>query len=90
MAVLGLHCCVVFSLVAASEGYPLGAVPRLLSAVPSLVGEHQALGCMGFSRCGSLAREHRLSNRSTQTYLLHSMWDLPGSGIKPGRRILHH
>ena len=90
MAVLGLHCCVVFSLVAVSEGYALGAVHRLLTAVASLVGQYQALGCLGFSSCGSLALGHRRSNRSTQMYLLHSMWDLPGSAIKSGRQIRHH
>ena len=40
LAVLGLHCCVGFSLVAASGGYSLVVVRRLLVAVASLVVEH--------------------------------------------------
>ena len=40
LAVLGLFCCVGFSLVAASGGYSLVAVLRLLIAVASLVAEH--------------------------------------------------
>ena len=35
LAVLGLHCCVGFSLVAASEGYWLVAVLGLLTAAAS-------------------------------------------------------
>ena len=41
LAVLGLRCCVGFSLVAASGGYPPAAVHRLLTAVASLVAEHR-------------------------------------------------
>ena len=40
LAVLGLFCCVGFSLVAASGGYSPVAVLRLLIAVASLVAEH--------------------------------------------------
>ena len=39
LAVLGLHCCVGFSLVAASGGYSLNAVRGLLIAEASLVME---------------------------------------------------
>jgi len=35
------------------------------------------------SSCGSQALEHRLNSCGTQAYLLLSMWDLPGPGIKP-------
>ena len=38
--VLGLHCCVGFSLAAESEGCSLAAVRRLLTVVASLV-EHR-------------------------------------------------
>ena len=41
LAVLGLRCCVGFSLVVASKGYCLGAVLGLLAAVASLVAEHR-------------------------------------------------
>ena len=37
---LGLHCCVGFSLVVASGGYSPAAVRGLLVAVASLVSEH--------------------------------------------------
>ena len=40
MAVLSAHCCMGFSLVAASGGYSLVAVHRLLTAVASLVAKH--------------------------------------------------
>ena len=40
LAMLGLHCCTDFSLVAASRGYSLGVVSRLLIALASLVKEH--------------------------------------------------
>ena len=41
MTLLGLRCCVGFSLVVASKGYCLGAVLGLLAAVASLVAEHR-------------------------------------------------
>ena len=41
----------------------------------------QASHCDGFS-CEARAPEHRLTSRGTQVWLLHSMWGLPGSGIK--------
>ena len=57
---LGLCCCMGFSLVAESGGYLLAAVPRLLTAGPSLVAEHGLLGtrasvaaARGLSSCGS-------------------------------------
>ena len=37
----------------------------------------------GLSSCGLWALECRLSSCDTRAQLLHSMWDLPGSGIKP-------
>ena len=40
LAVLGLHCCVGFSLVAESRGYSLVVVLAILIAVTSLVAEH--------------------------------------------------
>ena len=41
LAVLGLHCCVGFSLFAESGSYSLVAVCRLLIVVASLVAEHR-------------------------------------------------
>ena len=65
----------------------LVAVLRLLIAVASL----QALGCEGFSSCGSWAPEHRLNSCDAAASLLCGMWDLAGSGTEPiGRQILYH
>ena len=68
LAVLGLHCCLGFSLVSVSRGSPVVAMCRLLIAVDSLVAEH---GSQGFRaavvaahvlcRCGFQALEHKLS-----------------------------
>jgi len=63
-AVLGLHCCMGFSLVAASRGYLLIAGWGVLIAVASLVAGH---GLQGFSSCGSWTLEHRLSSCGTRT-----------------------
>ena len=44
LAVLSLHCCSGFSPVVVSRAYSLVAVPRLLTAVASLVAEHRLSG----------------------------------------------
>ena len=44
MAMLGLHCCLEFSIVAASRGYSLVAAHGLLIATVSLVAEHGLQG----------------------------------------------
>ena len=41
-----------------------------------------ALG-RGLGSCGSSALEHRLIICDTAAELLHSLWDLPGSGMEP-------
>ena len=63
LAVLGLPCCAGFSLVVASRAYSLVAVYRFLTAEATGTW---ALGCKGFSSCGSWALEHRLNSCSTQ------------------------
>ena len=62
----------------------------LLIVVASLVAQHGLQGkqtsvivARGLSSGGSWALEHRLSSCGTQAQLFHSMWGLPGSGIKP-------
>ena len=72
MAVLGLHCCMAFSLVAGSGGCSLGVVCRLLIAVASCRGA-QVLGSRasvvvmpGLSSCGSQALEHGLRRRGVR------------------------
>ena len=89
MAVLSVHCCTGFSLVAAGRGSSLGAVCGLLVAVASLV-EHGLQGlwapvlvAQGLCSCGSGALEHRLSNCGAWASLFCSMWDLPRPGVEP-------
>ena len=65
MAVLGLCCCVVLSLVVAGTGCSPVAVHGLLMAVASLLAEHRSLGRTGFSGCGSQTLEHRLNRCGT-------------------------
>lgn len=93
-SLLGLLCWVGFSLVAANRGYTLDAVHRLFTEVASLVAEHGALGrvasvvtARGLSSCGSPALTHRVNSCDARTWLLHNIWDLPRSGIKPS--LLH-
>ena len=80
MAMLGLHCCADFSLV---------AVYRLLTAVASPVAV-QSLGRTVFSSYNMWAQQpefagskHRLHTCGTRASLLHGTEDLPRSGIKP-------
>ena len=64
---LGLHCCMGFSLVSVNRGYSLVAVLGLLTAVASPATEHGLLGVQaGFSNCGSWALEHRRNSCGTQ------------------------
>ena len=58
LAVLGLCCCM---------GFSLDAVHGLLAAAASLVVEHWALGQAGFRSCGSPALERRLNSGGVQT-----------------------
>ena len=74
MAVLGLHCCVGFSLFVESRGCSLGAVRGLLIAGASLVSE---AGSVGFGNRGSWVQklhvrplEHRLNSCGAQAYFL--------------------
>ena len=68
LAVLGLCCCAVFSLVATSRG-----ASRCRAQAP---------GCAGFSSCASWTLEHRLSSCGTRAWLLCGLWDRPTSEIK--------
>ena len=80
LAVLGLHCCVGFSLAPESAGYsplcmdfPLWWLLLLWSA---------GSRCVGFSY-GSQALEHGLSSCGTWASMFCRMWDLPQPGIEP-------
>ena len=95
LAVLGLCCCVGFSLVVESGGYsPVGA-PGLPIAAASLVVERGLWGSQasvvaacGLTSCGSRTLEHRLNCCGARVYLLHDTWDLPRSGIEPVSPVL--
>ena len=65
LAVLGVHCCAGFSLVAESGGYTLVALRGFLIAVASLVVEHHSRS-RGLSGGGSWALEHRLGSCGAQ------------------------
>ena len=72
LALLALHCCSGFSLVAESGVYSPFVMQGLLTVVTSLVG-HEFQGTQasvaaahGLSSCGSPALEHRLSGCGTQ------------------------
>ena len=74
LAVLGLHCCVGFSLVAASGGYSscdagvfLLRWPFSLWSVGSRVRGLQELVACGLGSCDSWALEHRLSSCGPRT-----------------------
>ena len=60
LAVLGLRCCVGFSLVAVSEGCSPGAGMASHCSDVSLLSTGSR--ARGFSSCGSRAGEHRLSS----------------------------
>ena len=67
LAVLGLHCCVGFSLVVVSRGYSLVEVHWLLITTAPLAVEHglqgaSVVGAHGLSSCGSQALEHRINS----------------------------
>lgn len=72
MAVLGLGCCVGFSLVADSRDHSLAAIHKFLIVVVPLVVEHglsmwASVGVdHGLSNCGSWALEHRLHSCGAQ------------------------
>ena len=58
---LGLRCRTGFPLAAASAGYSLAVVCRLLIAMPSFVEEH-GFQARGLSSCSSQTPEHSLSS----------------------------
>ena len=63
---LGLRCCLGFSLVAVSGAYSVVSVSRLLIAVASSVEEHD-LEHAGFSSWGTQVPERRLNSCGAQT-----------------------
>ena len=80
------------SLVADSRGYSLVACTGLsLWRLPLLQGTgFRAQRLQQFCRVSSVVAvpRLRLHDCGTQVYLLHSVWDFPGSGIKPASLAL--
>ena len=77
LALLGLHC---FAWAFSSCGEPglfFVVVCGLLIVVASLVLEHRLQG-----EQASAVVAHSLGSCGTRAQLLHSMWNLPGSGIE--------
>ena len=77
-----------FPLIAVSGSYSLVALHGLLTAVSSLVTEHELYGmwasagaARGLRGCRLEALEHRLSSCGARASLFCGMWDLP----RPGR-----
>ena len=64
LAMLGLCCCVDFSLVLASRGYSLVGVCGFFTVVASCGA--WALGCVDFRNSGSQALEHRFHSGGAQ------------------------
>ena len=60
----------------------LGVLIAVASLVVELRLQRARAAARGLSRCGSWALQHRLSSCGSWAQLLHSMWDLPGSGIE--------
>ena len=93
LALLGLCCCLGFSIVVTGRGYSLVAVCRFLTLSLSFFFggrggglsccKKWAVGCVGFTACGFWTLEHWFNSCGIQALLLDGMWDLPGSGIKP-------
>ena len=87
LAVLGLHCCAGFALVAASGIYSLVVVHRLLIPGPLLsqsVGSRASVvAAHELSSYGSQSLEHRLNGYGAWAKVLPTTWDRPGLGIKP-------
>ena len=81
MAVLGLHCCTGFSVVAASGSCSQVAGLKLLLAAPS-VAEH-GLQSDGLSSCGTWTPWLQLMGSRAQAQLLRGRWDLTRSGTEP-------
>ena len=81
-AVLGLHCCTGFSLVA-SEGYFLGVGFSLLWLVLLWSTGLRACSCSMWAQWSRLLGSRAQANScGTWAQLHHGIWDLPWLGIK--------
>ena len=87
LAVLGLRCCMGFSLVAASRGYSLVTVCGLLIVVAFLVVEH-TLSAHGLQCCSSGVLEPRLNSCGELGVVAPQYGDLPRPEIEPGSLTL--
>ena len=93
LTALGFRCCTWAFFSCIERGLLFIAVRGLLIAVASPVVERgwaqqlwhtgSVVVAHGLSSCGSRALERRFSSCGAWAQLLHSMWDLPGLGLKP-------
>ena len=81
LAVLGPCCCKGFSL----AGTPLwlGRSGFCHCGARALGTQASVIVARGLSSCSFQALECQLNICGEQALLLHSIWDLPGSGVKP-------
>ena len=87
---VGLHCCVRAFLQLRREGATLRCGARASHCsgfscyrARTLDARASVVVVCGLSSRGSRAPERRLSSCGSRAQLLHGMWDLPGSGLKP-------
>ena len=83
LAVLGLRCCTWAFLQLQRAGATLCCGEWVSCGAQALGVPASVAVAHGLSSCGSQALERRLSSCGAQAQLLHSMWDLPGPGLKP-------
>ena len=82
LAVLGLHCCTGFSVVAREGCFLVVSFSLLwLSCCGAQAWGHVVAAC-GLSGLGSWALEHRLNSCGTWAQLHHGIWDLLQLGIE--------
>ena len=85
LAVLDLWCCTSFSLALGSRGHSICSALAShcggCSCEPQGLGHPDSAG-VGLHSCGSWALEDTINNCGPRASQLHSLWDLPRSGIE--------
>ena len=82
LTVLGLHCCVGFSLIVANvQTSPCRGF--CCCGAQALGIQASVVVTCWLNNCSSWALEHRLSSCGSWAQLPSGMWDLPGPGIEP-------
>ena len=83
LAASGLHCCMRAFSSCCERGLLFVAVRGLLIVVASHCGGFSCCKAWALGVRASVVVVLRLSSYGSQAQLLHSMWDLPGRGLKP-------